>query len=216
MASVSASLPSSSRFLPLLCMVSHGRSHGWSSRADVVYNIKPELHVMPVGLRRARFLTSKLGGDEDLCEDPCRQDDERHGRSIRHHNVVKAKIQDQERLLFGGKELDDRCTLADYGIQDESSLDLDLRRPKRRKMQIFVKGLTGKTRTLRVEELDTVESVKAMIEDVEDAPVREQRLIYGGDQLQDGRTLKDYGITKESTIHLSLRLRSCVKCPVKT
>jgi hypothetical protein len=73
-------------------------------------------------------------------------------------NVVKAKIQDQERLIFGEEELDDRRTLADYGIQDESTLDLDLRRPKRRKMQIFVKGLTGKTRTLRVEELDTVET----------------------------------------------------------
>jgi ubiquitin C len=131
-------------------------------------------------------------------------------------NVVKAKIQDQERLLFGGQELDDRCTLADYGIQDESSLDLDLRRPKRRKMQIFVKGLTGKTSTLRVEELDTVESVKAMIQDVEDAPASEQRLIYGGDQLQDGRTLRSYGITKEATFHLMLRLRPCVKCPVKT
>ncbi|KAM0837680.1 hypothetical protein ACQ4PT_061475 [Festuca glaucescens] len=51
-------------------------------------------------------------------------------------NVVKAKIQDQERLLFGGEELDDRCTLADYGIQDESSLDLDLRRPMRRKTDL--------------------------------------------------------------------------------
>ncbi|XP_047093329.1 polyubiquitin-like [Lolium rigidum] len=131
-------------------------------------------------------------------------------------NVVKAKIQDQERLLFGGKELDDRCTLADYGIQDESSLDLDLRRPKRRKMQIFVKGLTGKTRTLRVEELDTVESVKAMIQEVEGVPVSEQRLLFGGGQMEDGRTLKDYGIAKESTIHLCLRLRSCVKCPVQT
>jgi ubiquitin C len=128
-------------------------------------------------------------------------------------NVVKAKIQDQERLIFGEEELDDRRTLADYGIQDESTLDLDLRRPKKRKMQIFVKGLTGKTRTLRVEELDTVESIKAMIQEVEDTPVSEQRLIFGGDQLQDGRTLKDYGITKEATIHLCLRLRSCVKCP---
>ncbi|KAM0890547.1 hypothetical protein ACQ4PT_026972 [Festuca glaucescens] len=86
-------------------------------------------------------------------------------------NVVKAKIQDQERLLFGGEELDDR--------------------------QIFVKGLTGKTSTLRVEELDTVESVKAMIQEVENAPVSEQRLMFGGGQMQDSRTLKDYGITKE-------------------
>ena len=84
-------------------------------------------------------------------------------------------------------------------------------------MQIFVRGLTGKTRTLCVDELDTIESVRAMIEDVEDAPASEQRLIFSGKHLQDGRTLKDYGITAEATIHLMLRLRSCgVKCPVHT
>ncbi|KAM3031812.1 hypothetical protein ACUV84_025836 [Puccinellia chinampoensis] len=134
---------------------------------------------------------------------------------------VKAKIQDLERLTYGGEELDERRTLADYGVRDESVLHLDLcrrrRRRRRKTMQIFVRGLTGKTRTLCVEDTDTVESVKARIEDVEDAPASEQMLIFGGKLLQDGRTLKDYGIMAEATIHLMLRLRSCgVKCPVHT
>ncbi|XP_015697318.1 ubiquitin-40S ribosomal protein S27a-like isoform X2 [Oryza brachyantha] len=73
-------------------------------------------------------------------------------------------------------------------------------------VQIFVKGLTGRTRTLRVEPTDMVESVKAKLEGIEDAPVGRQRLIFGGRQLEDGRTLASYGIGKEATLHLCLRL----------
>lgn len=126
--------------------------------------------------------------------------------------AVKQKITDelgipseQQELIFDDTKLKDGHTLNYYNIQNESNLSLALRH-RGDNMRPFVKTLTGKTAiTLDVVSKDTVENVKRKIMDEVGTPIHQQRLTFNYRELEDGRTLSDYDIHGESTLHLVLK-----------
>ncbi len=88
------------------------------------------------------------------------------------------------------------------------SLSNDHTNPQSRTMQIFVRTLAGKQIALNVEKTDTVESLKAKIEDKEGIKAKDQRFVFGGKNLQDGNTLGDYNVQENSTLNLVLHMQS--------
>ncbi|BBN19566.1 ubiquitin-like protein Nedd8 [Marchantia polymorpha subsp. ruderalis] len=127
------------------------------------------------------------------------------GRAKAKFQAKKGLSSLEQRLVYGGKQLEDGKTLSDYNIQEESTVDLLWR--LRGGTMIKVKTLTGKEIEIDIEPTDTIERIKERVEEKEGIPPVQQRLIFAGKQMNDDKTARDYNIEGGSVLHLVLALR---------
>ena len=121
----------------------------------------------------------------------------------RNLNIDKLFTPYLQRFILGGKELDNNRTLISYEIKDNDTLYLLLMDH----IVIYVKTLTGKTDTFKVNPEDTIVSVKQLIMNKNNIPIERQRLIFNSHQLRDNRYLYNYNIINKSTLHLVLKIQ---------
>eukprot|EP01061_Rhynchopus_euleeides_P011956 TRINITY_DN21568_c0_g1_i1.p1 TRINITY_DN21568_c0_g1~~TRINITY_DN21568_c0_g1_i1.p1 ORF type:complete len:139 (+),score=16.36 TRINITY_DN21568_c0_g1_i1:1-417(+) len=127
---------------------------------------------------------------------------------------------DHQRLIYAGKELEDGHMMSEYNIRRESTLHVVLsstgdghtqrsRQYRSTNFQIFLRTVSGRTRTLMTHTGATTQQLKLLVAAIEGIPPEHQRLIFAGRMLENGRTLGDSKIEKEATVHLVMRLGGC-------
>ena len=135
---------------------------------------------------------------------------------------IKIKIEEKEgiqvetqKLILNDKELENDKILEDCDIKDDSIIYYE-QKNNNSNIKICIKMLTGKSFDLEVNQTDTIKIIKDKINTKENIPPEQQRLIFAGKTMEDEKTLCDYSIKNESTLHLVLRLKSVKKLTIKT